>query len=137
MLVVDGLCLGLAGIGAAADSENAAVTGVAVGMTTGFAFHIFEYPAKQKGTGVGKGLLSLALRVGLGIGGCALGDGCFGQHISDPALLRMSGGLAAAALFDDLFLARRSRERPRGELDVAPTVAWNDSTVHLGMAGTW
>jgi hypothetical protein len=139
LVVVDGLALAVIGIGRAAESENAVVAGVATGMVNGLLVHTFSYPPRQKGSGIGKGFLSLLMRSGLGIGACALGSGCFEEHIADGALARLVGGLVVAAIVDDAFLARRTL-RTRAEsagMHVEPSAVLAPGTFQFGASGNW
>lgn len=53
-------------IGGAADSEQAVMFGITTGVTSGLLFHMLISRVDQLWWGVGKGLLSVGLRFGLG-----------------------------------------------------------------------
>jgi hypothetical protein len=139
LVVVDGLALAVIGIGRAAESENVVSVGIATGMVNGLLVHTFSYPPRQRGAGLGKGFLSLLMRAGAGLGACAVGEGCFEQHIGDAALARLVGGLVVAAIVDDAFLARRtlSTRAESARVHVEPTAVLASGTVQFGAGGSW
>ncbi|RYZ09087.1 MAG: hypothetical protein EOO73_04795 [Myxococcales bacterium] len=103
---MDGVYLGLIVAGRAAKSDEVVIIGAAAGITNGLLFHTYVY-GEGDFPGLGKGLLSTVLRGGLAGGGCALGSGC--GELSNPALVRLSIGLALGAALDAAFLAYRPR----------------------------
>ena len=98
-------------IGGAADSEQAVMFGITTGVTSGLLFHMLISPVDQLWWGVGKGLLSVGLRFGLGVTGCVLGSGC--GELTTPAVTRLSLGMLAGVLLDAWLLSTRSVEVPR------------------------
>jgi hypothetical protein len=74
------------------------------------------------GTGLGKGLLSVVGRGGLGAGACFAGSGC--SQLTGAAFARLLTGLSAGAVLDSVFLAHRSVERPtRMTLQLVPSAS--------------
>jgi len=104
MIVGGTLFLGVAAVGAAVDNDELLVLGVTGSILDGMFAHVGSYsPPKAWGIGLGKGLLSVALRGSLATGACFIGAGC--QEVSDAALLRMSVALVAGDAIDIAFLA--------------------------------
>jgi hypothetical protein len=138
IVVADAIGLGIVGIGRAADNESVTVVGLASLAVNGFVVHAFEYPSHERGTGLGKGFLSLALRLGLGIGGCALGRDCFEKRMGDSALAAMTGGFVVGAVIDDAFFARRTLSTgPSTGTIVRPTAFTAPGLYQVGLQGAW
>lgn len=103
LLALDVMWLSLIALGQASDEKELLVTSVAGSMTNGLMVHTFIYDEDERFKGLAKGLLSCAMRGGLGGAGCKLGPGC--SELSDSALLRLSVGVGLGAALDAAFLA--------------------------------
>jgi hypothetical protein len=109
MIVGGGLFLGLAAVGAATDTDELLLLGLAGATVDGMFVHAGRYYSpKAWAIGLGKGLLSVALRGGLATGACFIGSGC--EQVSDGALLRTSIGILAGGAIDVAFLAYEAAE---------------------------
>jgi hypothetical protein len=108
--------------GRAMKSDEVVIIGAAAGITNGLLFHTYVY-GEGDFPALGKGLLSVAVRGGLAGGGCALGSGC--DELSNPALVRLSIGLALGAALDAAFLAYRPRSDPsfNASLHLVPAIS--------------
>lgn len=130
MLIFDGIDLGMIAVGRVLHSDEVVIIGAAAGITNGLWFHTYVY-GDGDFPALGKGLLSVAMRGALAGGGCALGSGC--GELSDPALVRLSIGIALGAALDSALLAYRPRTVSSGPtLQLIPTVsqqAWGGSLV--------
>jgi hypothetical protein len=109
MLIGDGIYLGTIALGRGVKSDELVIFGAAAGITNGLLFHTYifgdgDFPA------LGKGLLSVAMRGALAGGGCALGSGC--AELSNPALIRLSVGIALGAALDAALLAYKPLPSP-------------------------
>jgi hypothetical protein len=122
LLIVDGVYLGLIVAGRATKSDELVIVGAAAGITNGLLFHTYVY-GEADFPALGKGLLSAIVRGGLAGGGCALGSGC--GELSNPALVRLSIGLALGAALDAAFLAYRPRSSPslNANLRLVPAIS--------------
>lgn len=121
MLIADGIYLGMIGVGRVAKSDELVIIGAAGGITNGLLFHTYIY-GNGDFPSLGKGLLSVAMRGALAGGGCALGSGC--SELSDPALVRLSIGIALGAALDSALLAYRPRRVSSGpSLRLVPAVS--------------
>jgi hypothetical protein len=121
MVILDGLWLGAIAVGRAADSDKTVIFATAGGVTNGLFVHLYAYDSSF--TGLGIGLLSVALRGSLAGGGCALGSGC--SDLSDSALIRTSIGIAIGAGLDAAFLAHKPlfRRQPSTSVSLEPLLS--------------
>ena len=136
LAIVDGFDLALMAGGLGSENQSLFAVGAGFMMGDGLLGHMLW---NGSGRGIAKGLLSLVLRGGLGIGGCALGPSCFVPQPSDWALGRMAGGLVIAAVLDDAFLARvkAPTSNANDAFAVHPMVAARPTALTVGAEGTW
>jgi hypothetical protein len=138
LIISDSVSLAAVGLGRLVDSQNLMAAGLALNIVDGFLMYPFVYPPGEKGTGLAKGFLSLVLRGGLSFGLCAAGSGCFGQNMTDGALLRLTGGLIVADAIDIVFLATRSYEpTQQAGLHMTPVAFATPQGAQMGMVGRW
>jgi hypothetical protein len=138
LVAADAITLGITGLGRLLKSNGGMALGLALNVTDGLVVHTYAYPLSRRGTGMGKGFLSLLLRGGLAIGLCATSSGCFGQTISDGALVRMVAGLVIADAIDSTFLARKRLEPDeRAGLEVEPLAFATPQGGQMGLVARW
>lgn len=108
MVILDAVSLGILGVGAAIKDDKVRIIGLVGLGVDGMLVHVQEYyPPDRWGIGLGKGLLSVAARSGLGGLACFAGSGC--EDGTDATYVGFTLGLVAGAVFDAAVLARRTR----------------------------
>jgi hypothetical protein len=122
-------------IGRAAQSDRAVIFGVSSGMVSGLVFHVMITPVDQLGWGLGKGLLSVLIRAGLGGGACALGPGC--NELTTRALVRTSLGMLMGIAIDAALLARRTLTVPREDVSFRLVPLASRESVGLQLSARW
>jgi hypothetical protein len=137
LIIADGVSFGMLVVGQTAPSLNLTRAGVIFAILDGLFIHVNVNRTPDRiWLGLGKGLLSVALRGGLGTAACFADSGC--NEWTRPALLRLSLGILAGAIIDILWLTHQSvDEKPRFELSLLLEAGGRHDAIGLRCFGRW